>query len=70
MAQRGNGLEGRREWFTRVKALPERACRKAEMVAFAPANPKRLQGACSHRPSLDDLMFLLDIRNPAYKKNR
>lgn len=43
MAQRGNGLEGRREWFTRVKALPERACRKAEMAAFASANTKRLR---------------------------
>lgn len=43
MAQRGNGLEGRREWFTRVKALPERACRKAERAAFAPANTKRLR---------------------------
>ena len=43
MAQRVNGLEGRREWFTRVKALPERACRKAEMAAFALANTKRLR---------------------------
>lgn len=43
MAQRGNGLEGRREWLTRVKALPERACRKAEKAAFAPANTKRLR---------------------------
>lgn len=40
MAQRGNGLEGRREWFTRVKALPERACRKTEKAVFALANEK------------------------------
>ena len=32
MAQRGKGLEERREWFTRVKALSERACRKAEWL--------------------------------------
>ncbi len=41
MAQRGKGLEERREWFTRVKALSERACRKAEMATFAPANGKK-----------------------------
>ncbi|MCT0918873.1 hypothetical protein N0691_10250, partial [Pseudomonas aeruginosa] len=36
-------VSGNREWFTRVKALPERACRKAERAAFAPANTKRLR---------------------------
>ncbi len=55
MAQRGNGLEGRREWFTRVKALPERACQKAEMAAFAPANTKRLRPDTTFSSSYDDL---------------
>lgn len=43
MAQRGNLKGVGREWFTRVKALPERACRKTERAAFAPANTKRLR---------------------------